>query len=175
MVACRLPSETTVLLPPPTRPHQSPRPRSTGQPQSMPKNAAGAPAAQPEVVPANVACSATHDPTDADLPSNIPPRVLRQPVEFTQYAAHAYRRLLAESGMRCSMSRKGNCWDNAPMESFFGSMKTELDDGTVVCETQQEARAAIFSFLETFYNRRRLHSAIGYRTPMQIEQLAAAA
>jgi len=61
------------------------------------------------------------------------------------------------------------------MESFFGSMKTELDDGTVVFETQQEARAAIFSFLETFYNRRRLHSAIGYRTPMQIEQLAAAA
>ncbi len=77
--------------------------------------------------------------------------------------------------MRCSMSRKGNCWDNAPMESFFGSMKTELDIDHVTFETRRQARAAIFSFLETFYNRRRLHSAIGYRSPDQWEQIAAAA
>jgi len=64
------------------------------------------------------------------------------------------------------MSRKGNCWDNAPIKCFFGSMKTELDDN-VVLRTRQEARAAIFSFLETFYNRRRLHSAIGYRSPAE--------
>jgi putative transposase len=140
----------------------------------MPKNTAGAPAAQPEVVPANVACSATHDPTDADLPSNIPPRVLRRPVEFTQYAAHAYRRLLEKNGMRCSMSRRGNCWDNAPMESFFGSMKSELGEN-VGFETRREAKAAIFGFVETFYNRRRLHSAIGYRSPIEWELIAAAA
>jgi putative transposase len=73
------------------------------------------------------------------------------------------------------MSRKGDCWDHAPMESFFGSLKTELNDGVVVFETRQEARTEILNFLETFYNRRRLHSAIGYRSPDEWEQIAAAA
>jgi transposase InsO family protein len=103
------------------------------------------------------------------------PGLLHHSDRGSQYAAHAYRRLLEENGMRCSMSRKGNCWDNAPMESFFGSLKTELDDGVVVFETHQEARTEIFNFLETFYNRRRLHSAIGYRSPDEWEQIAAAA
>ena len=76
--------------------------------------------------------------------------------------------------MVCSMSRKGNCWDNAPMESFFGSLKTELeDDGPF--PTRQAARTALFGFIEGFYNRERLHSAIGYVTPTRKEQLAAAA
>jgi transposase InsO family protein len=92
----------------------------------------------------------------------------------SQFAARAYRRLLAKHGMLCSMSRKGDCWDNAPMESFFGSMKTELN-----CEdafkTRQNAKNAIFSFIEGFYNGQRLHSAIGYRSPDQMEQLATAA
>ena len=92
----------------------------------------------------------------------------------SQYAAHAYRRLLDKNGIRCSMSRKGNCWDNAPMESFFGTMKTELDDN-IVFETRQQAKAAIFGFIETFYNRQRLHSTIGYRSPAKWEQIAAAA
>ena len=92
----------------------------------------------------------------------------------SQYAAHDYRRLLAKHGMLCSMSRKGNCWDNAPMESFFGSLKTELEeDGPF--ETRQAARSALFEFIEGFYNRQRLHSAIGYKTPTEMEQLAAAA
>jgi len=101
-------------------------------------------------------------------------KVLRRPLESAQYAAHEYRRLLDTHGMLCSMSRKGNCWDNAPMESFFGSLKTELDDDGVY-NTRQAARNAIFSFIEGFYNRERLHSAIGYLTPTQIEWLAAAA
>ena len=92
----------------------------------------------------------------------------------SQYAARAYRRLLDEYGMLCSMSRKGDCWDNAPMESFFGSMKTELDDGQPF-ETRQAAKSAVFVFIEGFYNRRRLHSAIGYRSPADMEQIAAAA
>jgi putative transposase len=92
----------------------------------------------------------------------------------SQYAARAYRQVLDNDGMLCSMSRKGDCWDNAPMESFFGSMKTELGDDTVF-DTRNEAKAAIFSFIEVFYNRRRLHSAIGYRSPADMEQLAAAA
>jgi putative transposase len=103
------------------------------------------------------------------------PDLLHHSDRGSQYAAHSYRRLLAENGMRCSMSRKGNCWDNAPMESFFGSMKTELDIDHVTFETRRQARVAVFGFLETFYNRRRLHSAIGYRSPDEWEQLAAAA
>ena len=99
--------------------------------------------------------------------------VLRRPLESAQYAAHAYRRLLDKHGMLCSMSRKGDCWDNAPMESFFGSMKTELEDG--LYETRQAAKTALFGFIEGFYNRHRLHSAIGYLTPNHKEQIAVAA
>jgi transposase InsO family protein len=65
----------------------------------------------------------------------------------SQYAARTYRRLLDQHGMLCSMSRKGDCWDNAPMESFFGSMKTELDDGSRF-ETHQAAKNAVFAFIE---------------------------
>src|SRR4051795_7475522 len=94
---------------------------------------------------------------------------LRRPVETEQYAAHEYRRLLDEHGMVCSMSRKGDCWDNAPMESFFGSLKTELEeDGPF--PTRQAARTALFGFIEGFYNRQRLHSAIGYVTPNRKER-----
>jgi putative transposase len=76
--------------------------------------------------------------------------------------------------MVCSMSRKGDCWDNAPMESFFGSLKRELDDSQTL-ETRQAARNAVFAFIEGFSNRRRLHSAIGYRSPADMENIAAAA
>jgi transposase InsO family protein len=102
------------------------------------------------------------------------PGLLHHSDRGSQYAAHAYRQVLDNNGMLCSMSRKGDCWDNAPMESFFGSMKTELGDDTVF-DTRNEAKAAIFSFIEVFYNRRRLHSAIGYRSPADMEQIAAAA
>jgi transposase InsO family protein len=102
------------------------------------------------------------------------PGLLHHSDRGSQYAAHAYRHLLERNNMLCSMSRKGDCWDNAPMESFFGSLKTELDD-KIGFETRHDAKRAIFSFVETFYNSRRLHSAIGYRSPAQMEQLAAAA
>ena len=102
------------------------------------------------------------------------PELLLHSDRGSQYAAHDYRRLLAKHGMLCSMSRKGDCWDNAPMESFFGSLKTELEeDGPF--PTRQAARSALFAFIEAFYNRTRLHSAIGYKAPTEIEQLAAAA
>jgi putative transposase len=92
----------------------------------------------------------------------------------SQYAAHDYRRVLDKHGMRCSMSRKGNCWDNAPMESFFGSLKTELDsDGPF--DTRQAARTALFRAIEGWHNRQRLHSSLGYTTPVNKEELAAAA
>ncbi|TPG35584.1 IS3 family transposase [Roseomonas nepalensis] len=102
------------------------------------------------------------------------PELLLHSDRGSQYAAHDYRRLLAKHGMLCSMSRKGDCWDNAPMESFFGSLKTELEeDGPFL--NRQVARSVLFAFIESFYNRQRLHSAIGYKTPADMEQLAAAA
>ena len=64
------------------------------------------------------------------------------------------------------MSRKGNCLDNAPMESFFGALKTEMVHRTRF-RTRREARAALFEYIEIFYNRQRRHSSIGYRTPYQ--------
>ena len=102
------------------------------------------------------------------------PGLLHHSDRGSQYAAHAYRQLLADTDMLCSMSRKGNCWDNAPMESFFGSMKTELDLRQPF-ETRLAAKNAVFAFIEGFYNRTRLHSAIGYRSPADMEQNAAAA
>ena len=92
----------------------------------------------------------------------------------SQYCSYDFQAMLTTYGMISSMSRKGNCWDNAPMESFFGSLETELDDGGIY-NTCQAARNALFSFIEGFYNRERLHSAIGYLTPTQMEWLAAAA
>jgi putative transposase len=99
--------------------------------------------------------------------------VLRQPVEPAQYAAHGYRRRLEEQGMLCSMSRKGDCWDNAPMESFYATLKRELVEERDYL-TREQARADVFQYLEGFYNRRRLHSALGYRTPEQADLAAAA-
>ena len=83
-----------------------------------------------------------------------------------QYAAHAYRRQLMEAGFTVSMSRRGNCWDNAVVESFFGTLTKELlIDG--LFPTRDAARQAVFEFIEVWYNRRRRHSALGYRTPAE--------
>ena len=94
------------------------------------------------------------------------PGLLHHADRGVQYAAHGYRRRLAEHGMLCSMSRKGNCWDNAPMESFYATLKGELVEQRDYL-TRDEARADVFQYLEGFYNRRRLHSALGYLTPEQ--------
>ncbi len=83
-----------------------------------------------------------------------------------QYACGDYRRLLKAHGALASMSGKGNCLDNAPMESFFGSLKTELVHRTRFA-SRREAKAALFEYIAIFYNRRRRHSSIGYRTPEQ--------
>jgi len=83
-----------------------------------------------------------------------------------QYASQEYQELLKEYGMRASMSRKGNCWDNAPMESFFASLKKELVHRERF-GTRQEARKALFEYIEVFYNRKRLHSSLGYLAPAE--------
>jgi transposase InsO family protein len=89
----------------------------------------------------------------------------------SQYTAGQYQQGLTLYGLQCSMSRPGNCWDNAVVESFFASLKTELIHRRRF-QTRQEAQTAIFSYIETFYNRRRRHSTLGYRSPMEFEQEA---
>ena len=85
------------------------------------------------------------------------------------YAAGRYRRRLAELGMISSMSRKGDCWDNAVAESFFATLKFELIDRRVFA-SRQVARTAIFEYIEVFYNRQRMHQTLGYRTPLEVEE-----
>lgn len=91
-----------------------------------------------------------------------------------QYACKAFQARLNTAGIQCSMSRKGNCWDNAVAESFFHSLKVELIHGRNY-HTRQEARIEIFDYIEGFYNRQRRHSALGYLTPAECEKLAIAA
>jgi transposase InsO family protein len=88
----------------------------------------------------------------------------------SQYASADYQALLTRNGISCSMSRKGNCWDNAPMESFFGSLKSELIHDQDL-PSRAAARLEIFEYLEVFYNRIRRHSALDYLSPVEFEQL----
>jgi putative transposase len=87
----------------------------------------------------------------------------------SQYASEHYQLLLAKHGITCSMSRRADCWDNAPMESFFASLKKELVHGADFA-TRAEARAAIFEYIEVFYNVQRRHSSLGYVSPAEYEQ-----
>ena len=90
-----------------------------------------------------------------------------------QYTSADYRATLASLGVTVSMSRKGNCWDNAVAESFFATLKKELVH-TRPWPTRLALRTAVFEYIEVFYNRRRLHSAIDYQTPAEVEDLYAA-
>jgi transposase InsO family protein len=85
-----------------------------------------------------------------------------------QYASDDYQKALKKDGLICSMSRKGDCWDNAVAESFFATLKAELVYLTEY-RTRAEARASLFEYIEVFYNRQRRHSAIGYVSPSQFE------
>ena len=92
----------------------------------------------------------------------------------TQYASCDYRQLLDDHGLICSMSRRANCWDNAVAESFFSTLKIELV-GHRVFKTRREATQAVFDYVEAFYNQKRLHSSIGYRSPAEFEAMEEAA
>lgn len=85
----------------------------------------------------------------------------------SQYASTDYQDALTSAGIACSMSRKGNCWDNAVAESFFATLKSELDVDRFA--TRAEARSALFEYIEVFYNRARRHSFLGYETPLDAE------
>lgn len=85
----------------------------------------------------------------------------------SQYASRAYQAVLATAHVTPRMRRKGNCWDNAPMESFFASLKAEV--GVLVCESYAAARSSICDYIERFYNRQRCHSGLAYVTPAAYE------
>jgi len=90
-----------------------------------------------------------------------------------QYASYAYQKLLKRYGIRSSMNRSGNCYDNAHIESFWGTLKKELVFGQKY-QTREEARLSIFEYIEVFYNRIRKHSALGYKSPEQHSMLLTA-
>lgn len=85
----------------------------------------------------------------------------------SQYRSKLYQQELKKHGASCSMSRRGNCYDNAPMESFFATFKRELDLKKL--QTREETMQAIFEFIEVYYNRKRAHSSLGYKSPEEYE------
>jgi transposase InsO family protein len=100
--------------------------------------------------------------------------VLHHSDRGSQYASKEYQALLMQTGIDCSMSRRANCWDNAVVESFFSTLKREWVQGKGY-RTRSEARADIFYFIETWYNRKRRHSTLGYLSPAEFERRAAEA
>jgi len=98
------------------------------------------------------------------------PGLLHHSDRGSQYSSRMYRQELAVRGIAVSMSRRGNCWDNAPAESFFSSLKTELFAGEPVPPTRDAARQALFEYIEVFYNRKRRHSTLGYMSPVRFEE-----
>lgn len=119
---------------------------------------------------------------DTSLATALPLRALRNAVQRRrppvgllhhsdqgcQYTSEVYREELARHGIMASMSRRGNCWDNAVAESFFSTLKTELLHRKS-WRSREELHAALFDYIEVFYNRRRIHSTLGYKTPAEVE------
>jgi transposase InsO family protein len=101
----------------------------------------------------------------------VQPGLLHHSDRGRQYASDDYQDLLKDNKIICSMSRKADPWDNAPMESFFGSLKTELiyDERFL---TREDAKAKIFEYIEVFYNRERRHSSLGFKSPVDFERTA---
>jgi putative transposase len=100
-----------------------------------------------------------------------PDALLHHSDRGSQYSSEQFQRLMADNGVVCSMSRSGNVWDNAAMESFFSSLKTERT-ARKTYRTRDEARADVFDYIERFYNAKRRHSTIGYLSPMEFEAKA---
>ena len=100
-----------------------------------------------------------------------PDSLLHHSDQGSQYTSEQFQRLMADHGITCSMSRSGNVWDNAAMESFFSSLKTERT-ARKVYRTRDDARADVFDYIERFYNPKRRHSTIGYLSPVKFEEQA---
>lgn len=103
-----------------------------------------------------------------------PDALLHHSDQGSQYTSEQFQRLMADNGVTCSMSRSGNVWDNAAMESFFSSLKTERI-GKKVYRTRAQAKADVFDYIECFYNPTRRHSTLGYLSPIDFEREAGVA
>ena len=103
-----------------------------------------------------------------------PDALLHHSDRGSQYTSEVFQKLMANNGVTCSMSRSGNVWDNAVMESFFSSLKAERV-ARKVYRTRDQARADVFDYVERFYNTCRRYSTIGYLSPMEFERIADAA
>jgi putative transposase len=101
--------------------------------------------------------------------ATLPIEMLRRPFEFTQYTSEQFQRLTAANGVTCSMSRAGNVWDNAAMESFFATLKTERT-AHKLCRTRNHFSADVFDYIERFCNPKRRHSTLGYLRPAEFER-----
>ena len=106
----------------------------------------------------------THALIIAIWPRGRPDSLLHHSDQGSQYTSEQFHRLMADHGITCPMSRSGNVWDNAAMEGFFSSLKTERT-ARKVYRTRDDARADVFNYIERFYNPRRRHSTLGYRAP----------
>lgn len=104
---------------------------------------------------------------------NPAPGLIHHSDRGVQYACSDYQKVITKAGMRPSMSRKGDCWDNSVAESFFSTLKKEMIYH-VKYETRDEARRDIFEYIEVFYNRKRMHSYLGYLSPAEFEAVAVA-
>jgi putative transposase len=100
-----------------------------------------------------------------------PDSLLHHSDQGSQYTSEQFQQLMADHGITCSMSRSGNVWDNAAMESFFSSLKTERT-ARKLYRTRDDARADVFDYVERFYNPRRRHSTLGYLSPVEFEEQA---
>lgn len=114
-----------------------------------------------------------HEALEMALGQRLPPKgegaLLFHSDRGSQYAAHDYQERLLDWSIVCSMSRRGNCWDNAVVESFFATLKKEEVHRERYL-TREQAKASLFYYIEVFYNRRRRHSALGYQSPHDFEQ-----
>ncbi len=118
-------------------------------------------------VGAELTCAALRMAIDARLGGRPAPGLICHSDRGKQYACRAYQQLLLNHGLLSSMSRRGDCYGNAPSESFFATLKGELEAD--LYRTRAQAKTAIFEFIEVFYNRKRLHSALGHQSPEQFE------
>jgi putative transposase len=121
-----------------------------------------------ERMTADLVCEALDAAVRARRP---PPGLVFHSDRGSQYASKVFRRRLFRYRMKQSMSRRGNCWDNAVAESFFATLKKELVRNHVFA-TRDAARSDVFEYIEVFYNRRRAHSLLGYETPTSYEACA---
>ena len=103
-----------------------------------------------------------------------PDALLHHSNQGSQYTSEQFQRLMADNGVTCSMSRSGNVWDNAAMENFFSSLKTERI-GKKAYRTRAQAKADVFDYIECFYNPTRRHSTLGYLSPINFEREAGVA